>query len=253
MKVGIVGAQESSWTERQKDEVPTEIHNIFTWAVSHVLVKHGLNLSYDAKKDITLVSGRCPVSICDNCGKHWFSNIADPIAGHVWCEFCGHKKKRRAGGVDIWAEEIAIKLGLKTEIYAPEVNRWRDAIIKGKSLSKERCHSLIGLEVETISKTVGDVLMKSTGRIRRIEEDINPEHFWLVYCNGWHVALDNVISWKARKKGYCSRNLDVVNAIPLPPDGVIHCINPKGKRSGGTWTMEQAKKMGKETHLIEVG
>lgn len=28
------------------------------------------------------------------------------------------------GGVDIWAEEVAAEKGLKTEIYAPQVDRW---------------------------------------------------------------------------------------------------------------------------------
>ena len=39
----------------------------------------------------------------------------------------GHCPK---GGVDIWMEEIAKELEIKTEIYAPEVNQWEDKIVK---------------------------------------------------------------------------------------------------------------------------
>jgi len=30
------------------------------------------------------------------------------------------------GGVDIWAEQIAKRLNIKTEVYHPEVNQWSD-------------------------------------------------------------------------------------------------------------------------------
>jgi len=33
---------------------------------------------------------------------------------------------------------------------------------------------------------------------------------------------------------------------------VLYDIEPKGKRSGGTWTLKYAERLGKEVHLIEI-
>lgn len=49
-------------------------------------------------------------------------------------------------------------------------------------------------------------------------------------------------------KGYMSRNMEIAKACD-----VLYCIDPKSRRSGGRWTMDYAKKLGKEVHLIEMG
>ena len=76
--------------------------------------------------EIVVVSGRCPVTTCDNCGKRSFADPAFPLEGYGTCEFCGQPKKRRAGGIDILAEQWALAHETKTEIYPPEINEWND-------------------------------------------------------------------------------------------------------------------------------
>lgn len=49
-------------------------------------------------------------------------------------------------------------------------------------------------------------------------------------------------------KGYKTRNMEIAEACD-----VLYCIDPKGRRSGGRWTMEYAQKLGKEVHLVEIG
>jgi hypothetical protein len=50
------------------------------------------------------------------------------------------------------------------------------------------------------------------------------------------------------QKGYKTRNIEIAETCD-----VLYCIDPKGRDwSGGRWTMEYAKKLGKETHLVEI-
>lgn len=214
MKIAIVGAEESKWNENTKHAAEWWIWRILKDAMGGLLVipKTNKRLEYkheelQESKPLTLVSGRCPISICDNCGKRSFSKITDPIVGYVKCEFCGQTAKRRAGGIDISAEKIAIELEIKTEIYAPEINQWDDKY----EVPKE------ALRVP-LSQSAGDSYFNRT----------------------------------VRRKGFHSRNVDAINALN-PKMDVLYCIEPKGrKRSGGLWTMRQAKKTGIRTFLIEV-
>lgn len=88
MKVGIVGASEEKWTEEQKVQVKVKIKRML---IDHILLEAKANDYQEGTPNVVLVSGGCP-----------------------------------KGGVDIWAEEIADKLGIKKEIYKPEVNQWED-------------------------------------------------------------------------------------------------------------------------------
>jgi len=92
MKVAIVGAEESKWTEEQKQKAKESIARIF---VNCVVFATGLmDQRFIGKGDykyITLVSGHC------------------------------HR-----GGVDIWAEHLADELGIPKEIYPAEVHQWND-------------------------------------------------------------------------------------------------------------------------------
>ena len=76
------------------------------------------------------------------------------------------------GGVDVWAEEIADRMGIKKRIFRPEKN-------------------------------------------------------------GWYY--------------YRKRNVKIARSCD-----VIYDIEPKGKRSGGTWTLGFARKIGKHGELIEI-
>ena len=47
--------------------------------------------------------------------------------------------------------------------------------------------------------------------------------------------------------GFKERNIKIAETCD-----VLYDIEPKGKRSGGTWTLEYAEKLGKPTHRIEI-
>jgi len=47
---------------------------------------------------------------------------------------------------------------------------------------------------------------------------------------------------------YRKRNMKIASACDI-----LYCIEPKGRKiSGGLWTLEYAKKLGKEVHFIEI-
>jgi hypothetical protein len=49
-----------------------------------------------------------------------------------------------------------------------------------------------------------------------------------------------------RKKGYKSRNMEIAEACD-----VLYCIDPANRNwSGARWTMQEAEKLGKYTHLV---
>jgi len=95
MKIAIVGAEESKWNEEQKEIAKREIKHIIAKHSEHV---RGTFNCFGSCSNITIVSGHCP-----------------------------------RGGVDIWAEEVADKLGIHKEIYSAEVNQWKDKIIKDET------------------------------------------------------------------------------------------------------------------------
>jgi len=69
--------------------------------------------------------------------------------------------------------------------------------------------------------------------------------------NQWedqYVCVNNNKSVQMKLIGYESRNIQIAEACD-----VLYCIDPKGrKRSGGRFTMEAARKLGKEVHLVEI-
>lgn len=159
MKIAIVGASEGKWKPKQIPEAKKHIKQ--TLGLTKV---SELKICKDGKwrPIITLVSGRCPVSICDNCGKKSFSEITNPIVGYVKCEFCGQEKKRRAGGIDVWAEGTAIELKIETEIYAPEVNQWDDAYdfpVLGSPTKKLKGYRSRNLQIVNALNPETDVLV----------------------------------------------------------------------------------------------
>ena len=83
MKVGIVGASEKKWTPIQKPQAKVQIKRILIKEIE-LQINEGEYSNESSPKEIILVSGGCP-----------------------------------EGGIDIWAEEIADKLGIKKEIKLP--------------------------------------------------------------------------------------------------------------------------------------
>jgi hypothetical protein len=171
--------------------------------------------------EVTFVSGGCPVSKCDNCGKRSFSAVSDPLVGYVTCEFCGQKKKRRAGGADIWSEEVADKLGLQKEVHYPQVNNWP---------SMWKCREC-GLE-----HTSSNYIFSHQTRLHGIEEA--------------PIEL----------KGFKARNIDLAEAVNvcycLVPDiSTAFCSHHQvygHPTNGGCWTLITAENAGKEVHLIAI-
>ena len=119
------------------------------------------------------------------------------------------------GGVDIWVEEIANELHFNIKIYKPEVNQWEDRYPTEH------------------------------------ESPYIPYRMWMGYkSRNIKIAKDCDIL-------YCivPYNWDNFNMRP-PYDDYSWCRHCKVWRhptNGGCWTMNYAKKIGKDTHLIVVG
>ena len=122
----------------------------------------------------------------------------------------GHCQK---GGVDIWAEEIADKLGIKKEIYPAVVEQWNDEIREEGSIFDEQMF---------IVKRIG---YKS--RNIKIAETCD-----ILYCI---VPQTYVDTGPSAESDHCK-----------------HCQIFGHPSNGGCWTMKYAKKLGKETHLVVI-
>lgn len=133
----------------------------------------------------------------------------------------GHCPK---GGVDIWVEEVADSMKIKKEIYAPHVNQWED--------SKQKCNICHGTGI------------KDKGWHQFYSEDGKGEWYHDEEpCDNWGCEE----GWQ-KLNGYRSRNIQIAKACD-----VLYCIEPKGNPSrGGRWTMNKAKKLGKEIHLVVI-
>lgn len=121
------------------------------------------------------------------------------------------------GGVDIWAEEVANMMGIPKIIYKPEVNRWEDEV--GNLDTIGVCpldHTKIDLTNHNCNRLIG---YKS--RNIKIAKECD-----ILYC---------IVPYRLYE--YCTHH---------SPFNLTH---PK---NGGCWTMEQARKFGKEVYLVEI-
>jgi len=59
------------------------------------------------------------------------------------------------GGVDIWAEEVADKLGVPKEIYPPKVNKWEGGYKQRNIQIAESCDKLACIEPYDVSHSGG--------------------------------------------------------------------------------------------------
>jgi len=230
IKIAIVGAEENKWKPEQKVQVKNIIITLLTKHAfrenTKILPYANTSMEVDWSR-VVLVSGRCP-----------------------------------EGGVDIWAEEIADELGIKKEIYAPEVNQWNDKTV----YQCEKCGFIdtsSKQEFERLSQSQKEYLLNHRRR-----------------CGGRFLPV--VL------KGYRSRNIQIAEAcdvlynieparsclwckgtgkkpFPLPKQRierngypsdktwkeiVCHKCEGDGAYSGGTWTYKYARKLGKEVHKI---
>jgi len=188
MKIAIVGAEEDKWKLEQKEQAKNIVETLLAKHAFRETIKElpysSTSMEIDWSK-IVLVSGGCP-----------------------------------EGGVDIWAEEIADKLGISKEIYKPEVNQWDDEVHK------------IPFNKDEVEKHNIDISgLKFDGY-----------YYYQVY----------------KRKGYKSRNIQIAEAcdvlyciVPhVPLAKCKHCGEKGHPSNGGCWTMKYAKKLGKEVYRV---
>ena len=237
LKIAIVGARSSKWTKEQE----VKVKGIISYILENL--KHNLITTFDqptrdltitkdihdrpiiGNPEIIVISGHCPIG-----EKRWYDlTFNDYIPTHLtdalsWAKEEEHQliKVYDQGGVDTWVEIICAKLGIKTEIYPAPAKQWDDQIF-----------------------------------------------------------IDNITRFEYPKKGYRSRNIQIAEACDilydLEPKGSCrwcggkgyHMQSPKpsqryfkknkkmcwacegdGSYSGGTWTLKEARKRGKEVHKV---
>jgi len=153
MKMAIVGAREDRWTKEQKEKVKRKIKEI----IMNYYIEHDNYGQFEPELEPTLVSGHCPVGnemwYCVDCNG-WDGNGVepDPHPSHTTQRSHRTIKVYDKGGVDTWAEIIACKLGIKTEIYPPEVNQWENKRILNPEYgsSMQRYYTLRGYKSRNI-------------------------------------------------------------------------------------------------------
>jgi len=164
----------------------------------------------------------------------------------------GHSPK---GGVDVWAENIAKELGIKTEIYAPEVNQWNDKWVSREELTipvwhlsrPHKCPKCGYVsDVTNVCRKCNELMwVKLYGyRSRNIQiaeacdvlYDIEPAHSCR-YCKG--TGIDPKSYDEHIFTGFC--HVIAKNCKFCKGDGAY---------SGGTWTLKYTRKLGKEVHKV---
>lgn len=225
LKIGIVGPEESKWTEEQKVEAKIKINQLLN-SLDCNINPEDKNFTY---KGIVLVSGHCPVGeerwYCLDCqmfieNKNYVNHKRNNTDGII--------KVFDQGGVDTWAEIIATELGIQKEIYPVEVNQWEDY---------EDCtRNEFGVK---------DVVIRKGFHSRNIQ-----------------IAEASDVLYDIEPKGSCKhcggkgKVTKVVKGVFSEYDGTAieicrYCLGT-GNYSGGTWTMRYAEKLGKETHLVVI-
>jgi len=226
IKVGIVGAEEKYWLHipYYREKIAVKVETILRQEALK-----GFNFDrINAFENITLVSGGCAVSICDNCHHTGFSKINDPITGYVKCEVCNHESKRRAGGVDIIAEQVADKLNINKTIFPPQIEQYtnltplpwtsivKEYFVRNNKVAKD-CTILFDIEpviakggaltVEDYNKILGkynnhgkpkfklDIETSTIGGTSGVPLKIDGD--WLLYDDGWGVNIASIKSWRA--------------------------------------------------------
>ena len=225
LKVAIVGASEEAWKQipdgidKAKKKIE-EIIDSYLFAIGTAKINIDRGAWEGTVKELVIISGHSP-----------------------------------RGGIDIWTEEIAQKLGVRTEIYPPEVNQWNDKTVRVCNTCGE------------LSDILDDTVIHDA-----IIQDPNHPHYWRLVT----------------KRGYRSRNIQIAKECNIlydiePANSCKYCKGrgyfyveedrpisfnrskvfhkmikcPKcegdGAYSGGTWTLKYARNLGKEVHKIIIG
>ena len=100
-------------------------------------------------------------------------------------------------------------------------------------------HSGIDIWAEIVADILGVQKEIYLPEVNQWEDEI--VHFG--YQGLVHMGYESL-----NRKGYKSRNIQIAEACD-----VLYCIDPKGRKwSGGRFTMEAARKLSKEVHLVEI-
>lgn len=158
------------------------------------------------------------LSILYSYAKHGASGIADYSNVRL---VSGHCPK---GGVDIWAEEMADSLGIKKEIFAPEVNQWNDKFSEWIEGSVDYAHGTSGKWYSGY-KSRNIKIAKTCDILFCIVPSLNSNIYKYNLC--WYHE-----------------------SVEYDKGKMIHYLSHL--KNGGCWTMEYAKKLGKETHLVVI-
>jgi len=192
---------------------------------------------------LIIVSGHCSVGkekrFCIDCNE-WLPEIGNNLSGwNTVIEHSGHKliKVYDQGGVDIRAEIIATKFGIKTEIF-PSVCTNKVFIKNGHDEVKHDFKVPSGHYWNYHYKPRNIDMAKSD-----IVIDIEPARKCR-YCGGKGLKLlkkQKFVHFQGR-----DGNIPINQAIP---ETCKYCEGD-GAYSGGTWTYKDARKRGKEVYKI---
>lgn len=253
LKIAIVGARSSKWTKEQEKTMKMVIEHILkSLKVGQVvsfdndgeLLTSGKNIHYTElgyTPEVVVVSGHCPVGeVCWFCLDCNCFIQDEHIINHATQNSNGMIRVYDQGGVDTEVEIACAKLEIKTEIYPAPAKQWEDKIenqyvhlgtfvnnrlqgYRSRNIQiAETCNILFDLEPKGSCKYCGGVDYKTC-----------PE------CNGRGMISN------AR----CDYHFDCSKCNKT---GKLVCSKCEGdgSYSGGTFTLKEARKRGKETHKV---
>jgi len=121
LKVAIIGADGRKWTKKQKLKVKKWIYNLLAYGIEGNINR----FTEWERENIIVLSGHCPVGK----ERYWcyeLERFVDEPNDYAGKGYQFSPKVFDQGGVDTWAEIIATKLGIKTEIYPAPAKAWLD-------------------------------------------------------------------------------------------------------------------------------
>ena len=185
MKIGIVGADETKWSDTAKPKLV--IHSIIDHARCNHLMKENGDIGDTFSGDAVIVSGHCP-----------------------------------KGGVDIWAEEQAIRLGISMEIKHPICTH-----PDSKRYAREIFHDHL------------------------VEIQMENKHYWLYHYRPRNIQIVQAVDvlYTISPKCICDEGF-----IPAVGEDIL-CEKCKGTDrvyNGGEWTGNYAKELGKNVIFITI-
>jgi hypothetical protein len=233
MKIAIVGADgtNKAWTPDRIEKAKLVIRAIFHGAkyFDHLPKSDFERYLYgfiqeniEVDRNIILISGHCPVGekrwYCLSC--HGFINQETHNTnirnlGHEMIEVYDK------GGIDTIAEIVASELGIQKEIYPAEVNQWEDKHLH----YAKRFQRITGRNYAIGFRSRNIKIAESCDILYDIEPKGGCEH-----CSG---------------RGFTSKHPNFL----LYGRRCRFC-HGTGVYSGGTWTLNYAKKLGKEVHQV---